>query len=121
VGRPNKYNPDEICDKLNKYINSTVDPVLSEFLIDESNPGNTRFWELVKGHEGLADAIKRLQMKQEVYLVRCGYGDLPPAMAVFRLKQPQHGYTDRSEVKHDVNVGFGDELQRVIDLLGGGK
>lgn len=97
-----KYDRDSIISALNDYIDNTDDPMLQEFCSQSSSmPCRDTIYEWAKENKFLSDTLKRLQTKQECFLARAK--DINPVMAIFRLKQPQHGYTDKQEVKHDVN------------------
>lgn len=107
-GRPPKITREqklELVDRFEQYIEATVDPTVPGFLTSDDlamrlmvNKDNVRDWK-----DDFSHLVKRAIMKQEAYLL--GVMD-KPAMAIFRLKQPQHGYTDRTDLKieQEVNV-----------------
>lgn len=102
VGRPRKLTPeqqDEVYKALEDYIARTPDPTIVGFCAWDEVPlkydiddDNIYDW---KEFSGLR---KRAIMKQEAYLIQAGgTGKFNPTMAIFRLKQPVHGYTDRMD------------------------
>lgn len=95
LSRPVVYNADDLADRLNKYIDDNSDPILPEFCSIRDNPSKDTLYRLAKENSSLSDALKRLVIKQEAYLLRC---ENKPIMAIFRLKQPQHGYKDKQEI-----------------------
>lgn len=59
---------------------------------------------------------KRAVKKQEAYLVKQGTkGRINQVMAIFRLKQPQHGYSDKQEFEHSGEVQFLNGVPRPKD------
>jgi hypothetical protein len=101
-GPKNKYDPLELTEQLYKYIDETDDPQLAEFCLPRTMPVESTIYRLAETCSELSEAIKRLVKKQEIYLSRCGNGNMHPTICVFRLKQPQHGYTDKQQI--DANV-----------------
>lgn len=108
MGRPPKLNEDELkelYDELAQYINDNDDPIISDFLSSNDyaishkiNDSNLYDWT------DFSVLIKRLVRKQETFLLRNGgKGVYNPTLAIFRLKQPQHGYRDRYETDLTTN------------------
>jgi hypothetical protein len=111
-GRPSKLNEDqksEVFDAFCEYIVNTPDPTVSRFVSNET----ICFRYNILDHDiyhwpAFSQLIKRAIKKQEAYLLeQGGAGKYNPTLAIFRLKQPQHGYKDR--VDTDITSG-GDKL-----------
>lgn len=105
MGRPRSNTPKltpeerkELRDAFEKYINDNDDPRLAGFL--SRDPIALKFWVSRKNMydwndmQGLLD---RAHLKQEDYLNQKGMNGQATAMAIFRLKQPWHGYRDKFE------------------------
>jgi hypothetical protein len=101
-GRPPKLTPDqrkEVYDALVMYIARTPDPTIVGFVSWDPVPisydvsdDNINDWE------EFSRLRKRAVKKQEAFLLQAGgTGKFHPTMAIFRLKQPVHGYKDRFE------------------------
>lgn len=102
VGRPPKLSVEERAELLEAYIlyiertpdPTTVgfcayDPVAAKYMITRDN---------LKDWPEFSPLQKYCIEKQEAYLLQAGgTGKYNPTMAIFRLKQPQHGYTDRMD------------------------
>lgn len=102
------FDRELILIKLHEYIDMTDDPQIKEFCLDRSNPCDDTLVEWGKEIDsGFSAAIKRLIAKQEVYLSR-----QTSVMAIFRLKQPQHGYKDKTE--QDINATFTQIIHPVL-------
>jgi hypothetical protein len=109
MARPVKFKVDDIIEALNRYIDDTEDPLIKEFCL-QYGISSVHFYKLAKSNDELSKTIKRATDKQEVYLVRVATDAVKsPTGAIFRLKQPVHGYTDRQDVKVSGNVSFGGE------------
>lgn len=119
VGRPPKLTKTqrvELLQAFEDYIDRTPDSTVVGFCAwDETarkyriNDSNLYDWEEFAG------LIKYAIKKQEAYLLEgATRNKLNATMAIFRLKQPQHGYTDRQD--HDLTTA-GKELPAPI--LGG--
>lgn len=103
-GRPTKLNPQqrkEVLEAFRLYIERTpdativgfcaFDPIGQKYLITKDN---------IYDWDEFSELRKYAIQKQEAYLVQAGgTGRYNPTMAIFRLKQPQHGYKDRTEVE----------------------
>ena len=112
MARPIKYDVDLLIEQLHEYIDGADDPQLSEFCLGQDKPCREYLWQIAKNSEELSYVIKKLHSKQELYLSRCGNGTLNPSMAIFRLKQPIHGYVDKTEQEVTVNNSIAERLQR---------
>lgn len=94
----------EVVDALDAYINITPDPTIVGFCAWDPvaikyrvNKDNVHDWPECR------ELQKRALQKQEAYLLEGATRNrINPIMAIFRLKQPQHGYTDR--VDHDLTT-----------------
>lgn len=124
-GRPTKLTPEqrkEVFEAFKLYIERTpdativgfcaFDPVGQKYLITKDN---------IYDWEEFSELRKYAIQKQEAYLVQAGgTGRYNPTMAIFRLKQPQHGYTDRQdintqgEVKHSYEELDDEQLEAAI-------
>jgi len=101
-GRPQKFTPAQIAEIQNdlyEYIVSNDDPTIVKFV------ANYYKYDVVDQylheHVEFAVLVKRAIKKQEAYLLDQNKN---PAMAIFRLKQPQHGYSDRQDFNIQGNV-----------------
>ena len=95
-GRPQKFTKEQlerIYNDLNDYIESDQDPTLAGFAAQQPIGLNKEF---LSSRKEFSDLVTKLILKQEAFLLQ-QYKN--PAMAIFRLKQPQHGYTDKREVE----------------------
>lgn len=109
-GRPQKFNTQELSaihDAFNEYIDGNDDPTIARFIAAHN-------WSLTKDYISsrpeFSDLVTKAILKQEGFLLT-QYKN--PAMAIFRLKQPQHGYTDKREVESkslNVDVQVAPEL-----------
>lgn len=113
VGRPQMYTPEqiqEIVDDLAQYIETTDDPTIVGFTSTyKKYPVNKDY---ISDHNEFSELRKRAVEKQEAYLLEgVTKNKLNPTMGIFRLKQPQHGYRDKSET--DITSG-GDKIQPLM-------
>lgn len=108
IGRPPKLTPAqklELVQEFKEYIAITDDPTIASFV-----SYNKMAIELMITKDDIyewkdfSEHTKRAIAKQEAYLLTCVKN---PAMAIFRLKQPQHGYKDRIDT--DITTG-GEKL-----------
>lgn len=110
VGRPDKYSAEEIAEivkDLEAYIESNEDPTIVGFTSTyKKYPVNKQY---VTDREEFSDLVKRAIEKQESYLLR--HSEEAPVIRIFRLKQPQHGYRDKSET--DITSG-GEKIQPLM-------
>lgn len=102
--RPIKYNAEVLAEQLNAYIDSCDDPLLQEFCMPKDAPSRDTLHRLSKDSQLLSDAIKRCMDKQELTIIRKAMsGDANSTFAIFRLKQPQHGWTDKQQIDQNVS------------------
>jgi hypothetical protein len=108
-GRPQKYTADEIAEiytDFEDYIDRTADPIIVGFT-SSYKKYHVNKWYMSERPE-FSDLIKSAIEKQEYYIQ---YGaisnSLNATFAIFRLKQPQHGWSDRTQT--DITTG-GDKL-----------
>lgn len=112
------YTPEEIAEIVNdfeEYIDHTDDPIIVGFCAEYKKYRVNK--DYISDHDEFTELRKSAIEKQEAYLVRnATRNKINPTVAIFRLKQPQHGYKDR--VDSDITSG-GDKLQmptiRIID------
>lgn len=119
MGRPPKVTSEqrqEVYEAFEAYIRDTDDPTIVGFAayndvalkynVTDDNIGD---WDDFSGLR------KRATKKQEAYLIAGGtMNKLNPTFAIFRLKQPQHGWTDRIQTDHTSN---GKDI--ALPILGG--
>jgi hypothetical protein len=111
MARPVKFNVDDIIQAVNSYIDSTDQPFIQEFCLNY-DISDEQLMRYRNSNDKLSGAIKKLLAKQELYLIREGAANkINPTMAIFRLKQPVFGYTDRQDVKVSGNVSFAGEAE----------
>ena len=102
VGAPPKLTEEqkqEVYEALEQYILDTSDPTMPKFVSTNEvalqynvTRHNLNDWPI------FSTLIKRAVDKQESFLLeQGGSGKYNPTIAIFRLKQPQHGYTDKQE------------------------
>jgi hypothetical protein len=115
-GRPPKLTPEERAEVLQAfrlYIERTPDPTLVGFVAFDPVPIKymvTR--DNIKDWDEFSPLQKIAIEKQEAFLLQAGgTGRYNTTLAIFRLKQPQHGYTDK--VDADITSG-GDKIQPVL-------
>lgn len=109
AGRPRIYNADDIKAKLDEYIDSTDDCIIDEFLLNERMPAKT-LYQYAKESEELSNSIKRCHQKQALRVQRGAQnGTINPTFAIFKLKQPCYGWTDKQEVT-STNVNITAEI-----------
>lgn len=111
-GRPRKLTiaqQAEIFRAFEQYIDCTADPTLVDFVASDETAKKYRVSrDNVNDLPEFTTLKKRAIDKQEAYLLRAGgNGTYNSTLAIFRLKQPQHGYHDRHE--SDITSG-GDKL-----------
>lgn len=112
MARPRKYNEEkvkEIIDDLEKYIENTEIPILSEFAYQHKVSR-----EALYDYEEFSTLIKRAIYKKEAQLERKALnGEVDKTMAIFSLKQL--GWRDKHEVEHSgaVNIQIGKEFDGI--------
>lgn len=114
-GRPRKLTQrqrKEVYDAFEAFIVSTPDSRITKFVSydDTALQYNVTDDNLYDWPE-FSVLRKKAIKKQEDYLLEFGgSGKYNPTIAIFRLKQPQHGYTDRQD--RDITSG-GEKLMGV--------
>ncbi len=108
VGRPKKLTTEQIekiVEDFKKYIVDKVDPTIvgftSSYEILKDNKGKDFYVnkDYISDHDEFSELRKKAIEKQEAYLASgATKNELNATMSVFRLKQPQHGYTDKQEI-----------------------
>lgn len=75
--------------------------------------------DYISDHEEFSELRKLAIEKQEAYLVQKGTKWITNStMSIFRLKQPQHWYTDRLQVENrNLNYEMSEEEEQEIDAL----
>lgn len=86
----------EVVEDFRKYISETKDPTIVGFTSSYEKYSINK--DYISDHKEFSDLRKRAIEKQEAYLLTAK--DEVPAIRIFRLKQPQHGYSDRSQVEN---------------------
>lgn len=119
-GRPQTLTPEQIArvaEDFAKYIRKNEDPIIVGFTssyepIDLGGGKTFRInKDFISDHEEFSELRKAAIQKQEAYLQRgATKGELNATMCIFRLKQPQHGFKDKSEVDHTTG---GDKLPSI--------
>lgn len=103
AGRPQKFNKEQIeAIKLdfNEYIDRVDDPTIAGFIATHPHINLQKDYLLQRKEFSLL--VRRAIAKQEAFLLGMHKN---PTMAIFRLKQPQHGYSDKTEVQNtNVNI-----------------
>lgn len=116
-----KYNISDIIKKLSEYIDREEYPIIAEFAYQYPVP-RQYIYEMEKNKDRedlteeersiyirLSDTIKKLHDKAEVYLLK---KEPNQAKAIFVLKQPAYGYTDRQEVVNDTQINIAFSIPR---------
>lgn len=106
LGAPRKFTPvqvAEIAQDLSEYIETTDDCTIVGFISKYKQYSLDKTWLTVN----LKELVNRAILKQEAFLIR--QFD-KPTMAIFRLKQPQHGYTDRQDI-NSTNVNINVDIK----------
>jgi hypothetical protein len=107
-GRPPKVTPEqkqEVLKAFELYLDREPDPTAVGFCAYDPIGKKYRITkDDINGWEEFSELRKAAISKQEAYLL---YGvtqnKLNPSVSIFRLKQPQHGYTDRQNLDHTTN------------------
>lgn len=121
VGRPLKLTEGEreaVYNAFSRFILDNADPRITKFIsVDEVALQYNITKDNMYDWEEFSELRKRAINKQEDYLLENGgIGKYNPTIAIFRLKQPQHGYKDR--VEQDITSdgkGIAPVLVRFID------
>lgn len=109
-GRPQMYTPEqieEIRGDLESYIETKTDPTIVGFTSSYVRYSVNK--DYISDHEEFSELRKRAIEKQEAYLLENATTNKANAtVAIFRLKQPQHGFKDR--VDSDITSG-GEKIE----------
>lgn len=123
-GRPTKLTDSErveVLDAFRLYIERTPDPTVVGFCaFDPVAAGYLITRNNLNDWPEFSTLQKYCIEKQEAYLLMAGgTGKYNPTMAIFRLKQPQHGYRDHIDTdittlgeRIDFNTTQADQLVR---------
>lgn len=104
-----KFNEKELLEAIEKYTEATDQPLIKEFCL-QFDISEDALQDYRDKYRSISGAIKKLLAKQEVFLVKAGSSNqINPTMAIFRLKQPVFGYTDKQQVDFTGNVSFTGE------------
>lgn len=113
VGRPQIYTPLQIVEIVQDfidYIDRTPDPTIVNFTSTYKKYSINK--DYISDHEEFSELRKRAIEKQESFLL---YGatqnKLNASVAIFRLKQPQHGYKDKTEVDQNISGSLDTGIQ----------
>lgn len=89
----------EVCSALYDYIVDEEDPILAGFIFTPTAlKYNVRIDDFsAKAYPKLSELAELAFRKQEAYVLRKGMNGQATGMSIFRLKQKQFGYTDRTE------------------------
>lgn len=124
-GRPPKLTPEqrqELYVAFKEYIQTTDDPTTVDFVTsNELALEHLITRENLKDWDEFSPLQKIAIEKQEAYLLKnAGSGKYNATVGIFRLKQPQHGYTDRSqldtaaEVTHKYEDLDDEQLEKLV-------
>lgn len=114
------YTIENLTELITTYTNKKIKgkeyPILYECLIEKGlNPkyvNEINRNAKAKNDYTLDDAISMLLLWQEVILEKMLItGNGSPAGIIFKLKQPQHGWTDRQQVEHSAT----DDIIKMIE------
>lgn len=111
VGRPQNFTPEEleiIAKDFEEYIDTHDDPIVVGFTSTYKKYPVYR--EYITQHKEFSPLVKRCVEKQEAFLLNPSTKEVP-VIRIFRLKQPQHGYKDKTE--QDI------KFEEVVPILGG--
>lgn len=111
-GRPPKLTDKQlkvVYDAFERYIDEEEDPSVVGFVAMDKTAVKYRVTrENIKDWSDFSPLVRRAIAKQEFYLTHgAASGKVNATMAIFRLKQPQHGFRDKIET--DITSG-GEKL-----------
>ncbi|MFI3228200.1 MAG: hypothetical protein R3Y09_12465 [Clostridia bacterium] len=115
-GQP-KYDIETMCNKIEEYLQITKKsvPILKECCLI-NNWSYDYVIELKEKNDILSQSVKRIYDQAEVnYEKMAVLGKVAPAWAIFKLKQPVHGWTDKYQVQNDVAINKVNELLEKIE------
>lgn len=125
AGRPQFFTQEQIQQIYNdllNYILEEEDPTIVWFTSIYNPVFSESEWrdiyinkDFISDHDEFSELRKKAIEKQENYLVKwVTKNQLNATMWVFRLKQPQHWYTDKQEI--DSNVNLKAEVNNMSEL-----
>ncbi len=111
MSRPRIFDSKEMTKDLIKYIESTSDPIIEEFVLHSPFSMDT-LYRLAKEDEKLSEAIKSVHAKQSIRTQRLvEAGDLNPTWAIFKMKQKCYGWTDKQVIESEnINHNLNDDV-----------
>lgn len=127
--RPQQFTKEQIkkiAEDFKKYIEEEEDPTIVWFTcsyppIYSKQLGRKCYInkDYISDHSEFSELRKLAIEKQEAYLVKNGTKWITNAtMSIFRLKQPQHWYTDRLQVENrNLNYEMSEEEEQEMDAL----
>lgn len=131
MARPQTLTPEQIEKVVldfEKWIEKEADPTIvgftSSYPAIELESGK-KFYinkEYIRDHNEFSQLRTRAIQKQEAYLQRgATRGDLNASISIFRLKQPQHGFTDKTQVENDstMTINIKDATDEQLAKLAG--
>ena len=102
MGVPRQYTAQEMIEDLREYISKTDDPMIEEFLLGVPYCKDTLHRHKAESKE-LSDTIKEIHNRQQVRTVRkVEQGEMPVAWAIFKMKQPVYGWTDKQVIEQTI-------------------
>ena len=100
----------EIVQDFIDYIDRTPDPTIVNFTSNYKKYSVNK--DYISDHGEFSEHRRRAIEKQESYLLYgATNGKLNASVSIFRLKQPQHGYKDRTE--QDI-TSAGEKIEPVV-------
>ncbi len=100
AGAPKQYHGDKVTKDLIDYIEKADDPIIEEFCLTKGNPCKETLYRIAKECKELSNAIKRCHEKQMLRTQRLAEkGEINTTFAIFKLKQPCYGWTDKQVVE----------------------
>lgn len=110
MARPKKYDAEIIAAELQAYIDSVDDPHIGGYCSLPGKPSRETVYELSLNCKALSDILKRSLAKQESNMIdKAMNGKCNPIFAIFRLKQPAFGWTDK--IQQEVDTKMTVEIQ----------
>ena len=116
MGRPRIYDAEVLATELNEYIDNTSDPMIEEYCLNTGVSKDT-VYRLEKECQNLSDAIKRCHAKQQIRTVkRVEEGEMNPTWAIFKMKQPCYGWTDKQVIESEnINHNLNDDVSELTE------
>ena len=125
-GRPkDKYTPEVIADLVKKfieYIDINDNPIIKEFCYL-----NDILVDALYDNEEFSHLLKKSMYKKEAFLEAGGLtNQINTGMAIFTLKQPAHGWSDKQQIEHggkidgdhkfDISLLSDEQLRQLAEL-----